>query len=134
MDRRQRAGVGGDVGLAVELEDQRYLAGVVPVELLGQADLHGDAVESTLDRELDHVPGVGCRRVGEEVAWSVLQSLVVGEEQGGTVAQPVPVQDPVQPSLLPDTESELIEWLAVVHVDSSTSDGPARSRYLTWPA
>jgi hypothetical protein len=43
VSRRERVYRGRDVGLAVELEDQRYLAGVVPVELPGQADLDGDA-------------------------------------------------------------------------------------------
>ena len=39
---------GRDVGLPVELQHQRDLAGVIPVELLGEADLDGDAVESAL--------------------------------------------------------------------------------------
>ena len=39
VQRRERASVRGDLGLAVELEDERHLAGVLPVELLGQADL-----------------------------------------------------------------------------------------------
>jgi hypothetical protein len=36
---RERLGIGRDVRLAVELENQRDLAGVVPEELLCQADL-----------------------------------------------------------------------------------------------
>src|SRR6266542_6865924 len=53
VQRRERFSVGRDVGLAVQLQDERHFAGVVPVELLGQADLHDDAVAAALLGQLD---------------------------------------------------------------------------------
>jgi len=55
VQRRGRTDRGGDAGLAVELELQRHLTGVAPVEVPGQADLDGDAVEAVLQRQLDAV-------------------------------------------------------------------------------
>ncbi|MEU4524695.1 hypothetical protein AB0F52_39000 [Amycolatopsis sp. NPDC024027] len=55
---RDAFGVGRDLGLAVELEHQRQLARVVPVELLGQADLDGDPVEAPFERQLEDVLAV----------------------------------------------------------------------------
>jgi hypothetical protein len=55
VHRRERISGRRDVGLAVELEDQRHLAGVGPEELPGQTDLQHDAVEATLDREVKDV-------------------------------------------------------------------------------
>jgi hypothetical protein len=55
VQRRERTDRGGDAGLAVELELQRHLTGVAPVEVPGQADPDGDAVEAVLQRQLDDV-------------------------------------------------------------------------------
>jgi hypothetical protein len=52
VHRRQRGVVGRNVGLAVQLQDQRDLAGVVPEELLRQPDLDRDPVELPFDRKL----------------------------------------------------------------------------------
>jgi hypothetical protein len=88
LGRRERGVVRRDVGLAVELEHQRDLAGEVPVELLGEPDLHGDAVEPALDGEPGDVARVARRRVGEEVPRTVLETLVVGQEPRGALRSP----------------------------------------------
>jgi hypothetical protein len=77
----------GDVGLAVQLQDQRDYTRVCPAELLGQPDLDRDAVEAALDGKLGDVRRVAGLRVGEEIARPVLEALVVGQEQRCPVAQ-----------------------------------------------
>jgi hypothetical protein len=92
--RGQRLGVGRDLGLPVQLEDQGYLAGEVPAELLREADIQDDAVEACLDGELGDVRRVDRRRIREKVPRRVLEALVVGEEERGAVAEPMLEQDP----------------------------------------
>ena len=79
-------GGGGDVGLAVDLEDQRHLAGVVGVVLGRHADLAGEGRVARLGGEAELVVGVLRRRVGEEVARAVLDALVDRQQHQGAVA------------------------------------------------
>ena len=53
--------------------------------------------------------GVAGGRVGEEVPRAVLEALVVGQEQRGAVAEPVLVQDPVQPGFLARAQACLLK-------------------------
>jgi hypothetical protein len=45
----------------------------------------------------------------DEVPGTVLESVVVGQEDRGAVAYSVLMQDAVQPGLLPHAEAELIK-------------------------
>jgi len=105
VHRRERVDCGRDVGLAVQLEHQRNLAGVFPVELPGQTDLKGDAVETALPGEPDDVPGVTSPWMAEEVSRAMLEPVVVGQKDRGSVPQSVLVKNPVQPGLLPGAQA-----------------------------
>ncbi len=84
---REGLGGGGDVGLAVDLEDQRHLAGVVGVVLARHADLAGEGRVAGLGGEPELVVGVLGGRVGEEVARAVLDPLVDRQQHQGAVAR-----------------------------------------------
>ena len=93
--------VGGrQVGLAVDLEQQRHLAGVVGVVLLGEPDLAGDRRVAGLGGEAELVLGVLGGRVGEEVARAVLDPLVDRQQQQRPVAGPELEQQPAQAGAL----------------------------------
>src|SRR6185437_15063626 len=115
------------VGLAVELEHQRDLTGVLPVELPGQADLDGDAVEAALHGQPDDVPGVGGLGMAGEIPGTVLEPVVVRQEDRGAVPHPVLVQDPVQPGLLPGAEAQFLQCWSGIHFLTSMGRAPAAS-------
>ena len=94
-------GGGGDVGLAVDLEDQRHPAGVVGVVLLRHADLAGEGRVTGLGGEPELVVGVLGGGVGEEVARAVLDALVDRQQHQGSVARAELEQQPVQAGRLP---------------------------------
>ena len=101
---RERVVGGRHVGLAVDLEQQRHLAGVVGVVLLGEADLAGDRRVAGLGREPELVLGVLRGRVGEEVARAVLDPLVDRQQQQRPVAGPELEQQPAQAGALAGAE------------------------------
>src|SRR5690606_21007337 len=62
-----------------------------------------------LDGELGDIGWVTRSRVGEKVPRPVLETLVVREEEGRPVPQPVPEHDPVQPGLLTGVHTEFVQ-------------------------
>ena len=93
---REGLGGGGDVGLAVDLEDQRHLAGVVGVVLAGHPDLAGERRVAGLGGEPELVVGVLRVGVGEEVARAVLDALVDRQQHQGAVAGAELEEQPVK--------------------------------------
>ena len=62
--------------------------------------------------------------VGEKVPGTMLEPLIIRQEQGGPVAQAVLVKDPVQPGLLPGGEAELGKIWPRVHDDPVADNAP----------
>ena len=89
-----------DVGLAVDLEDQRHLTGVVGVVLLGHADLAGEGRVTGFGGELELVLRILRGRVGEEVARPVLDALVDRQQHQGPVTRAELEEQPVKPGAL----------------------------------
>jgi hypothetical protein len=101
---RERVVGAWDVGLAVHLEDQWHLAGVVGVVLLGKPDLTGERRVAGLGREPELVLGVLGGGVREEVARPVLDPLVDREQEQGSLAGTELEQKPAQPRPLAGRE------------------------------
>src|SRR6185312_11732743 len=104
LDRsKQRRGglvVAGDIGLAVELEDQWHPAAVLAHVLLGQANAQRDGRKPPCRGELKLVARIDGRWVGKEIGGTMLQSLVKRQHQQAAVARPVAVQQPPQAGAL----------------------------------
>ncbi len=93
--------VRGDVGLAVELQDQGDLASELLHVFLRQADVKHYARIPSLLGQPQLEAGVNRIRVGEKIHRTVLQPLVYGQKEQGAVGRTVLVQQPVQPYPLP---------------------------------
>ena len=72
-----------------------------------------DAGEAALDREVEDIGGVAALRVLEEIDRSVLDPVVVGEEQQGTVRRSSAVEQPRHARLLAGAQAQFFQGRAL---------------------
>ena len=108
-ERAERVVVGGDVGFAVDLQDQRDATGVLFVVFLRQTDVVGDSGEVAFDSQAQHP--IGVERVGiiEEIDRTVLEALVDRQQHQGPVGGAVLVHHGVEPRALAGREVQVFE-------------------------
>jgi hypothetical protein len=97
---RDGVAVVGDVGLAVELQDEGDPARVLLHVLVGQADPERDRGVVAFHGQAKLEVGIHGGGVRKEVGRPVFKSLIEGQDGQGAVARPVAVQHPPQPDPL----------------------------------
>jgi hypothetical protein len=89
--RRGGVRIAGDVGLAVELQDQRNLPAPIAHVFLGQTDAQRDSRKIAFHREPELVLRIDRGGIREEIGRAVLQSLVQWQHEQAAVARAVAI-------------------------------------------